>query len=188
MDEYYSQESLEDKAEKIAYFLHLSHHVPSGKIIEILGLDKPLNREILKKYLVALDFTGLDIIKAMRLFFVNFLMFGEAQVVERVLAAFCGHYYACNSENGPFKSSGPVHTFTYAIIMLNTDLYKPILKEKMSVEAFVNNCRDLNDGDDLPEDFLRGCYNSLKQYEIKTLSSRDLSQEENVTQGMTFIF
>jgi len=179
-DEYIDEESLEKKAEKIAYFLHLSHHIQSGKIIEILGLDKPLNREILKQYIGALDFRNLDVLKAMRLMFINFLMFGEAQVVERVLGEFCKQYYNANSSGETFASSGAVHTFTYAIIMLNTDLYKPILKEKMSIEAFVNNCRRINDGNDLPEDFLRGCYKSLQQYEMKTLASRDLSQEENV--------
>ena len=184
-EEYSSEETLEKKAEKIAYFLHLSHHIQSGKIIEILGPDKPLNRELLKQYIGALDFSNLEPLKAMRLLFINFLMFGEAQVVERVLAEFCKQYYEANKENSSFKSSGAVHTFTYAIIMLNTDLYKPILQEKMSIEAFVRNCRNINDGEDLPEEFLRGCYNSLKQYEMKTLASRDLSQEENVTKGLS---
>ena len=182
-EEYSAEETLEKKAEKIAYFLHLSHHIQSGKIIEILGPDKPLNKEILKQYIGALDFSRLELLKALRLLFINFLMFGEAQVVERVLAEFCRQYYESNKDDTIFSSSGPVHTFTYAIIMLNTDLYKPILQEKMSIEAFVRNCRKINDGNDLPEEFLRDCYNSLKQYEMKTLASRDLSQEENVTKG-----
>ena len=133
--------------------------------------------------MTALDFSNLQIVQALRLLFINFLMFGEAQVVERVLAEFCSQYYACNSEQNVFNSSGAVHTFTYAIIMLNTDLYKPILKEKMSVEGFMKNCKGVNDGENFTAEFLTACYNSLKENEMKTLASRDLSKEENILKG-----
>jgi len=179
--EYYNEETLEEKAEKIAYFLHLSHHVKSNKVMDVVGVGKPLNMLILEKFMQAHDFTGMNIVNAFRLLFINFLMVGEAQAVERVISALVQRYYESLPEDSTFKSKDALHTFCYALIMLHTDLHKAVLIEKMSIEQFITQVRGVNDGENLPEDFLRECYQNLKQTEMKTLTSRDLSVEENIT-------
>ena len=71
--------------------------------------------------------------------------------------------------------------------MLNTDLHNPNMENKMSLENFVKNCRKINNGTDLPEQFLKDSYFEIKTQEIKTLQSRDLSREISV-QKMHFLY
>lgn len=68
--------------------------------------------------------------------------------------------------------------------MLNTDLYNKYVKNKITFEEFTNMCKKINDGENLPEDFLRSCYDSVSKAEIKVFTYRDMSYEENVNKGM----
>lgn len=47
------------------------------------------------------------------------------------------------------------YILSFAIIMLNTSLHNPNVKEKPAVERFISMNRGINDGGDLPEDLLR---------------------------------
>lgn len=44
---------------------------------------------------------------------------------------------------------------SFAIIMLNTSLHNPNVKDKPTVERFIAMNRGINDGGDLPEELLR---------------------------------
>lgn len=55
-------------------------------------------------------------------------------------------------------SSVPVDTcyvLSFAIIMLNTSLHNPNVKDKPTAERFIAMNRGINDGGDLPEELLR---------------------------------
>lgn len=47
------------------------------------------------------------------------------------------------------------YVLSFAIIMLNTSLHNPNVKDKPSAERFIGMNRGINDGGDLPEDLLR---------------------------------
>jgi Sec7-like guanine-nucleotide exchange factor len=64
--------------------------------------------------------------------------------------------------------------------MLNTDLHNPNMENKMSFEQFMKNCKKINNGQDLPEVFLKESYQDIKNNEIKTFKSRDLVFEKNI--------
>lgn len=49
------------------------------------------------------------------------------------------------------------YILSFAIIMLNTSLHNPNVKDKPTVERFISMNRGINDGGDLPEDLLRVC-------------------------------
>lgn len=54
--------------------------------------------------------------------------------------------------------------------MLNTDLHNPQVKKKMSKEEFLKNNRGINEGENLPSDFLEDLYERIKNDEIKMKS------------------
>lgn len=89
-----------------------------------------------------------------------------------------------------FKSTNALYTFTYSLILLNTDLYNKTVKKKITFEEFVNMVKNINDGENLSEDLLRSCYNNVSKAEIKVFTYRDMSYEENLTKGekKCFIF
>lgn len=82
-----------------------------------------------------------------------------------------------------FKSQNALYAFVYSLIILNTDLYKRVLTERMTQEQFKHNCSKLNEGDNLPDELLEECYNSIKTQEIKYFNDRSLRVEENVLEG-----
>jgi len=46
------------------------------------------------------------------------------------------------------------YVLSFSIIMLNTSLHNPSVKDKPTVERFIVTNRGINDGGDLPEDLL----------------------------------
>ena len=96
MNEYFQDLTEDERAENIAIFLRVSQGVQANKMIEILGSPDKLNMLVLKKYIATFNFENLDVLFAVRILFSNFLMFGEAQMIERVLEEFVNHYIKSN--------------------------------------------------------------------------------------------
>lgn len=98
------QESCENmdenqKAENIAVFLRVSQGIQASKMMEILGSSDKMNILILSKYIQTFNFKNMEVLFALRLLFSNFLMFGESQMIERVLEEFVNHYLKSNNVN-----------------------------------------------------------------------------------------
>ena len=77
----------------------------------------------------------------------------------------------------PFKSSDAAFILSFSTIMLNTDLHNPNMKDekRMTQEQFVRNNRGINDGEDLPKEFLNDLYYEIKTNEIQV--NQDLMQD-----------
>ena len=96
MQEYYPDLTEEEKAERLGIFLRVSQGIQTNKMIEILGSPDKINMLILKKYIETFKFEKIELLFALRTLFSNFLMFGEAQMIERVLEEFVNHYEKSN--------------------------------------------------------------------------------------------
>lgn len=46
--------------------------------------------------------------------------------------------------------------------------------------------KNINDGENLPEDLLKSSYNGVSKAEIKVFAYRDMSYEENLSKGKFF--
>lgn len=57
-------------------------------MIEILGYHKEKCIKVMEGYINSFHFQGLSVVEGLRLFLSNFLMFGESQMIERVLNSF----------------------------------------------------------------------------------------------------
>lgn len=119
-----------------------------------------------------------------RQFLWSFRLPGEAQKIDRMMEAFAQRYCLCNpgvfqSTGGaqsllPREGAGagaahaPTYVFTtlpsaadtcyvlsFAVIMLNTSLHNPNVRDKPGLERFVAMNRGINEGGDLPEELLR---------------------------------
>lgn len=77
----------------------------------------------------------------------------------------------------PFRSADAAFILSFSTIMLNTDLHNPNMKDekRMTLEQFIRNNRGINDGADLPVDFLTNLYHEIKNDEIQV--KQDLLQD-----------
>ncbi|KAF7459281.1 SEC7 domain-containing protein [Cryptosporidium felis] len=64
-------------------------------------------------------------------------------------------------------NSDTVFILSYSIIMLNTDLHNTQVKHKMGIDDFIKNNRGINNGKDLPKEFLTNIFETIKNDEIK---------------------
>jgi Sec7 domain/Domain of unknown function (DUF1981) len=77
-----------------------------------------------------------------------------------------------------FPTADAAFILSFSIIMLNTDLHNPAIKEdrRMTKEGFIRNNRGICDGQDLPEDMLTAIFDRIKQNPI-SLKEDDEARE-----------
>ncbi|XP_022801805.1 IQ motif and SEC7 domain-containing protein 1-like isoform X1 [Stylophora pistillata] len=154
---------LEDSPEVVAKFLLSESGISKQKLGEYLGnLQNEFNMEVLKYFVQSMDFTGMEVDEALRVYQTSFRLPGEAQKIEKLMLEFASRYVSCN----PVDEKGALDTIlilAFAIVMLNTDLHSPNVKRRMTEADFINNLRGTNNGGDFPEESLLEIYNRVKK-------------------------
>ncbi|XP_046709871.1 cytohesin-1b isoform X5 [Silurus meridionalis] len=156
---------LKNTCEDIAQFLYKGEGLNKTAIGDYLGERDDFNIEVLHSFVELHEFTDLNLVQALRQFLWSFRLPGEAQKIDRMMEAFAQRYCQCNP--GVFQSTDTCYVLSFAIIMLNTSLHNPNVKDKPSAERFIAMNRGINDGGDLPEDLLRNLYESIKNEPFK---------------------
>ena len=169
-----------DASEIAVFFLENKDRLDKTQIGEVLGKEPDavfvkgdgIDAEkggagffvrILHHYVGALDFTDMLFDEAIRLFLAGFRLPGEAQKIDRIMEKFAEKYVLQNPET--FTSADTAFILAFSVIMLQTDLHNPSIKEerKMTVESFISNNRGIGEnGSSLPDDFLTAIYNRIK--------------------------
>ena len=155
----------ENNADVIAKFLRVCPNLNGHIMGDMLGDCDPFYQEILECFTETFDFSGKTIDAALRMYFDVFKVPGEAQKVDRVLSKFSKVFY--DYQDGTFKNEDSVHILAYSIIMLNTDLHKPEIKNKMTPDQFIRNNRGMNGEEDFPKRMLEDIYQSIKEQPMR---------------------
>uniref|UniRef100_A0A8D0GWW1 Cytohesin 1 n=1 Tax=Sphenodon punctatus TaxID=8508 RepID=A0A8D0GWW1_SPHPU len=156
---------LKNTRDDIAQFLYKGEGLNKTAIGDYLGERDDFNIQVLHAFVELHEFTDLNLVQALRQFLWSFRLPGEAQKIDRMMEAFAQRYCQCNP--GVFQSTDTCYVLSFAIIMLNTSLHNPNVKDKPSVERFIAMNRGINDGGDLPEELLRNLYESIKNEPFK---------------------
>ena len=125
-----------DRARKI--FNGDEEDVTKPEAASWLGERNTLSTKTLEAYMQLFDFTGFNILVALRLLCGKLVLKGETQQFDRIITALSYRWCECNPHHG-FKAQDVVHTICYSLILLNTDLHLADIGEKMSRSAYVKN-------------------------------------------------
>ncbi|KAI5624194.1 cytohesin-2, partial [Silurus asotus] len=158
-------ELLRHTPEEIAQFLYKGEGLNKTAIGDYLGERDEFNLRVLQAFVDLHEFTDLNLVQALRQFLWSFRLPGEAQKIDRMMEAFAQRYCHCNP--GVFQSTDTCYVLSFAIIMLNTSLHNPNVRDKPTVERFISMNRGINEGGDLPEELLRNLYDSIKNEPFK---------------------
>ncbi|KAJ6236294.1 cytohesin 4a-related [Anaeramoeba flamelloides] len=161
----------------IARFLFETEGLGKSQVGEYLGLGNEFSNKVLKKYVECFDFTGLHIDEALRQYLGTFRIPGEAQKIDRIMETFAKHY--CKNNPKVFTSSDTAYVLAFSMIMLNTDAHNDGVQNKMSKTQFFANCSGIDDGKDIPQDFLGDIYDRIVNNEIKLKTAT--GQDETIT-------
>eukprot|EP00762_Andalucia_godoyi_P001130 ANDGO_01933.mRNA.1 Brefeldin A-inhibited guanine nucleotide-exchange protein 3 len=164
-----------DDAESLAYFLRTTPGLDKTKVGEYLGEGDDFNVRVLYHYVDALAFQGMLFDDALRHFLSGFRLPGEAQKIDRMMEKFAERF--CKDNPGVFASADTAYVLAYSTIMLQTDAHNPMVKRKMTREGFIANNRGINDGKDLPSDFLGELYERIVQKAITLEEDKKLEIE-----------
>ncbi|KAI4693052.1 uncharacterized protein J4E88_001423 [Alternaria novae-zelandiae] len=91
-----------------------------------------------KAFMDLFDWTGMNILAAMRDLCGKIILKAETQQVDRILMSLSERWCECNSSHG-FKAVDVVHTICYSILLLNTDLHLADIESRMTRSQFVRN-------------------------------------------------
>uniref|UniRef100_H3CGV1 Cytohesin 1b n=1 Tax=Tetraodon nigroviridis TaxID=99883 RepID=H3CGV1_TETNG len=156
---------LRRSSQEVAKFLYKGEGLNKTAIGEYLGEREEFNVAVLHAFLELHQFTDLHLVQALRQFLWSFRLPGEAQKIDRMMEAFAQRYCCCNP--GVFQSTDTCYVLSFAVIMLNTSLHNPNVKDKPSVQRFSAMNRGIDGGGDLPEPLLRSLYDSIKNEPFK---------------------
>ncbi|KAG7368959.1 RalF-like Dot/Icm system translocated protein [Nitzschia inconspicua] len=169
-----------DPADVARFLLENKDVFEKTQIGEYLGrepdYEEGFSIKVLHEYAQLMDFEGLVFDDAIRLYLSGFRLPGEAQKIDRIMEKFAEHY----TEQNPlsFASADVAFILSFSIIMLNTDLHNPAIKEerRMTKEGFIRNNRGISDGQDLPQEVLTEIFDRIKENPI-SLKEDDEARE-----------
>lgn len=147
----------------IAKFLFENNTRINKKQLGLL-LCNPNKIDLLTCFIANFDFKGLRVDEALRILLTKFRLPGESQQIERIIEVFSKLYVEKQQYVEPLYLDDLEHVqpdpdsvfiLSYSIIMLNTDLHNPQVKQHMSFEDYSQN--------------LKGCYNSIMDYPVAFL-------------------
>uniref|UniRef100_M3YMQ5 Cytohesin 4 n=1 Tax=Mustela putorius furo TaxID=9669 RepID=M3YMQ5_MUSPF len=151
---------LTPNVQDIAQFLYKGEGLNKTAIGTYLGERDPFNLQVLQAFVDCHEFANLNLVQALRQFLWSFRLPGEAQKIDRMMETFATRYCLCNP--GVFQSTDTCYVLSFSIIMLNTSLHNPNVRDRPPFERFVSMNRGINDGGDLPEEQLRNLFDSIK--------------------------
>ncbi|KAF0033228.1 hypothetical protein F2P81_015518 [Scophthalmus maximus] len=158
-------ELLQWRAASVAEFLYKEEGLNKTAIGSFLGGRDQMPLETLKAFVALHEFSDLNLVQALRQFLWSFRLPGEAQKIDRMMEAFATRYCDCNP--GVFQSTDTCYILSFSVIMLNTSLHNPNVKDKPSLQRFVTMNRGINHGDDLPAELLTKLYASIRSEPFK---------------------
>jgi len=127
---------LRNTPEEVAQFLYKGEGLNKTMIGDYLGERNDHNEAVLRAFVALHDFTDLILVQALRQFLWSFRLPGEAQKIDRMMESFAQRY--CQLNPDLFTNSDTCYVLSFAVIMLNTSLHNPSVKEKPTVDQFIS--------------------------------------------------
>ncbi|UXI21470.1 epididymal secretory protein E1-like [Sarcoptes scabiei] len=156
---------IQNTPEDVAKFLYKGEGLNKTAIGAYLGEKIDFNLAVLDNFIELHDFHDLLLVQALRQFLWSFRLPGEAQKIDRMMEKFAAHY--CEQNPNVFSNTDTCFVLSFSVIMLNTSLHNPNVKEKMTAERFIQMNRGINNGGDLPKELLLSLYENIRQEPFK---------------------
>jgi len=176
-----------DPVDVARYLLQNKDIFDKRQIGEYLGREKEWKDgfalKVLRAYGDALDFSGMPFDDSIRYYLSGFRLPGEAQKIDRIMEVFAARYTDQNASVFPTADSAFILAFS--IIMLNTDLHNPAIKEdrKMTIPSFIRMNSGVCDGGDFPDEMLAEIFARIQNEPISLKEDDDARESAGISKG-----
>lgn len=101
--------------------------------------------------------------------------------IDRIMEVFAARYTDQNS--GIFPTADAAFILAFSVIMLNTDLHNPAIKEdrKMTIQSFQRMNSGVCDGGDFPDEMLADIFNRIKTNPISLKEDDDARESAGIS-------
>ncbi|ODV83081.1 hypothetical protein CANARDRAFT_30309 [[Candida] arabinofermentans NRRL YB-2248] len=171
-----------DSPSDIAQFLLETETLDKAVIGEFLGEGDEKHISIMHSFVDLMDFKNKNMLEALRFFLQHFRLPGESQKIDRFMLKFADKYV--NDNPNVFANADTVYILSYSVILLNTDQHSIQVKNRMTLEDFLNNNRGIDDGKDLDPKFLEEIYLDIQNDEILLKSEQHAALISNDVQNV----
>ncbi|KAK2984466.1 hypothetical protein RJ640_026953 [Escallonia rubra] len=171
-----SSKKIGHSPEAVASFLKNTSGLNETIIGDYLGEREDFPLKVMHAYVDSFNFEGMGFGDSIRYFLRGFRLPGEAQKIDRIMEKFAERYCKCNPSS--FTSADTAYVLAYSVIMLNTDAHNSMVKDKMTKADFIRNNRGIDDGKDLPEEYLGTLYEQIVKNEIKMKADTSVPQSK----------
>jgi len=178
----------DDPADVAQFLLSNKDVLDKTQIGEYLGREPDYQNgfplKVLHHYLSLLDFSGLLFDDAIKFYLSGFRLPGEAQKIDRIMEKFAESYTYQNPD--VFPTADAAFILAFSIIMLNTDLHNPAIKEdrRMTKQGFLRNNSGICDGESLPDELLISIFDRIKVNPISLKEDDELREKRLENKGV----
>ncbi|KAL0383839.1 UNVERIFIED_CONTAM: Brefeldin A-inhibited guanine nucleotide-exchange protein 1 [Sesamum radiatum] len=161
--------------EEVAFFLKSTSGLNKSMMGDYFGERDEFPMKVMHAYVDSFYFDKMGFGEAIRSLLRGFRLPGEAEKIDRIMEKFAERYCKCNPSS--FSSADTAYVLAYSVVVLNMDAHNSM----MTKADFIRNNRGINDGSDLPEDYLGTLYDDIVNNEINmsTESSALQSKQGN---------
>jgi brefeldin A-inhibited guanine nucleotide-exchange protein len=176
-----------DPVDVARYLLQNKDVFEKAMIGEYLGQEKEWQDgfalKVLRAYGDALDFKDMKFDDAIRYYLSGFRLPGEAQKIDRIMEVFAARYTEQNSSVFPTADSAFILAFS--IIMLNTDLHNPAIREdrRMTIPSFIRMNSGVCEGGDFPDEMLAEIFERIKSDPISLKEDDNARESAGIGKG-----
>jgi len=154
------------------------------KIGEFFGEPADFPKQVMHAYIDSLSFVNMPFVSAMRDLLEEFQIPGESQKIDRILLKFGQKFYQDNPNK--FVSANTPYELSYAVMILQTSIHNPQVKQKMTFEGFLSMSKDIRRSYNLTDDFMKTIYDDIKKNPIVLADNEaaKLKQESALANGI----
>eukprot|EP00941_MAST-03F_sp_MAST-3F-sp1_P004510 g4510.t1 len=148
-----------------ARFLLDTEGLNKNIIGQLLGRETPESTILLEAFSAAIDWEGVEFLRALRYFLTLFQLPGEAQQIQRIMQSFSKWYWVCNPTVLPHQEAAFVLSFT--TVMLNTYTHHPSVRQHTSLHDWKEMIHSQPEGVDIDDELIKKVYKGIIRYEIR---------------------
>ena len=126
------------------------------KLGDYLCSGKPFNIIVVTYFINSFDFKNLHILDCLRLLFNELPLIGEGQIIGRIIQIFGSRYHKENPSI--LKDPDIAYYLAYLIIILNTDLHRDEVDQKMTIKQFIDSFNQSYQNQGVSEKYLTDIY------------------------------
>ena len=167
-----------DAPKDVAQFLLNNDRLDKAMLGEYMGEGDEYNVAVMHAFVDSMEFAKRRFVDSLRQFLQSFRLPGEAQKIDRYMLKFAERYLTGNPN--AFANADTAYVLAYSVVMLNTDQHSANVKKRMTPEDFIKNNRGINDGQDLPPEYLTSIFEEIASNEIVLTSEREHAEDQGV--------